>query len=214
MNRYTFFLIILASSTVMHGQQPPPQEHVIREMNAQLALLRNELARPLAQRNAQGQQAPATPPNPLQVEAKKIRLQGAPLDQLSNKIFEAREDGVHMMRLTQEVIGQVATATATAHESALQERLINKSVTLDQARLQREEAEGHLGSLQEIKQFQEQQGKKIADFQNACKDLKFLKEMKALDEKMDQLSHHLNNINFELTREILAAQKILRELKQ
>lgn len=213
MKRHIFFLILLTISFELYGQQPPLQEQVIRETHEQLALVCNELGRPVAQRNAQGQ-APAFQPNAAQIQAKKLQLQGAPFNSLSNNIFEAREDGVRMMRLTQEALAQVTFATATAHESGLQECLIDKSAILDQERSRREQDEGRLETLQEIKQLQEQQRQRTADFQNACKDLKFLKEeLGPLSQKMDQLMSNLCAQNQELTAAIIAAQEALRQLK-
>lgn len=196
-------------------QQNRSPEQLVQQALAELPRIREELGKPVGSNNQQGQPAQNVAPiapNQQNIEAHKQRLQGAAYGRLSTTMLTARER-LHVQRTAQEAIAQVSFATAAAQETALQERLIHKSGILDQARSKCVEIQGELGTLQEIRQLQEHKKQKAADYEKACKDLQFLQEKNALDDKVHQLNNHLSLLDFELTREIMAAQEIIHALK-
>lgn len=199
----------------MSGQQHqcPTQEQLVRETYEQLPLIRAELGNPVMPDAQRGQAvAVAVAPNQLNIELYKQRLQDAAFGRLSTAML-AGQERLHVQRIAQEAIAQVAFTTAAAQEAALQERFMQKNANLEQARSNCQEAEDHLGTLQEIKQMQNQQKQKAAEHEKACKDLEFLKEKKALDDQLHKLNNDLSRLDMQITSEIMAVQEMLRRLK-
>lgn len=211
MKNYIFFLIILSFYHSTNGQQHqrPAQEQLVGEAFEQLPLIRAELAKPVGPNNQQ--QPPAPVPNQHTIDGYKQRLQGPAFGRLSSSIIAG--DRLHVQHTAQEAIAQISLVTAAAQEAALQERFVQKNSSLAKVRSHRQEDEDTLDTLHEIKQLQEQQKQRALIFEKACKDLHFLAEVKALDEKLSQLASHLSRLDLELSGEIIAAQKILSELK-
>lgn len=213
MKKLNLFLILLSFFRSMSGQQHqrPTQEQLVRETYEQLPLIRAELGNPVMP-DAQRGQAVAVAPNQQNIELYKQRLQGAAFGRLSTAML-AGQERLHVQRIAQEAIAQVAFTTAAAQEAALQERFMQKNANLEQARSNCQEAEDHLGTLQEIKQMQDQQKQKAAEHETACKDLEFLKEKKALDDQLHKLNNDLSRLDMQMTSEIMAVQEMLRRLK-
>lgn len=213
MKKLNLFLILLSifrSSIGMQQNRAP--EQLVQQALAELPLIRTELGKPVNPNNQPGQLAQIGAPNPHHINAQKLRLQGDPLNRVCAAI-SAGQDRLHAQRNVQEAIAHVTIITAAAQEAALQERFGQKGALLTQAETSSREAASQLSTLQEIKHAQEQQKQKAADYAKACKDLQFLQEKKALDEKLSQLTSHLSRLDLELTGEIMAMQKIVSELK-
>lgn len=210
MKKYIFFLNILGFSLSSCMQQNLTPQQAAQQALERLPLIQAELGRSV---DSQQGQAAAVLPNQRNIDLQKQRLQGQAFDRLCHNISAGKER-LHVQRTAQEAIAHVTLVTAAAQEAALQDSLIHKSGDLDQARLKREETEGELGTLQEIKNLQEQQKQKAVEFNRAKAHLKFLKEeVMPLDEKLAQLNNHLNTLSFELNHEIMATQQALRALK-
>ncbi|GMU19256.1 MAG: hypothetical protein AMXMBFR12_04480 [Candidatus Babeliales bacterium] len=193
-------------------QENRTPEQLVQQALAELPRIRQELGKPVNPNHQQGQPPPIGAPNQRDIDLHKRRLQGDPLNRVCAAIA-AGQERLHAQRNVQEAIAHTTIITAAAQEAALQECLGQKGTLLTQAESNSREAAGQLGTLQEIKQKQEQQKQKRADLEKSCKDLQFLNEVKELDDKLDHLAHHLSHLDLELTGEIMAAQQALRELK-
>lgn len=214
MKKLNLFLILLsffASSIGMQQNRTP--EQLVQQALAELPLIRAELGKPVHPHNQTVQPQQIGAANPRDIDAQKLRLQGNPLNRVCAAIA-AGQDQIHAQRRVQEVIAHTTIITAAAQEATLQERFGQKGMLLAQAESSCREVASTLSSLQEIKHKQDQQKLKATEFAKACKDLEFLKEVKELDDKLHALANQLSILDLDLTGEIMAAQQVVRELKQ
>jgi hypothetical protein len=214
MKNINHFLILLSCFQASIGmQQNRNPEQLVQQALAELPKIREELEKPSIPNNQPEQLVHSREPSPQTIETHKRKLQGDALNKICNAISVGGER-LHAQRTAQEAIAHVTIITAAAQEAALQERFEQKAVNLADVESIRRRAEQELGILQEIKQKKEHQKAKTAEYQKACKDLKFLIEQKELDDKLDQLTGHLSRLDFELTAEIIKVQQTLHALKK
>lgn len=209
MKKINLFFILLSFFRSSIGMQQPTPAQLVQQAVAELPKIREELGKPINPNQGQPAQGTAQP----NIDVHKRRLQGEALNRICNAVSGGQER-LHAQRTAQEAIAHAVITTAAAQEAACHERLNQKVESLSQAQSNREAAEGQLGTLQEIQQKQAQQKQKKADLEKACKDLQFLREIKALDDKLYDLNNHLSSLDLEISREIMAAQALLRTLKQ